>query len=138
MNEYSFAQLQIGKQETQIVSITRNDIDQFANMSGDHSAIHIDDEYAQDRSFKARLTHGLLVGAYISSLLGMRLPGKHGLLRSIHCDFCAPCYVPNTLTITGIVKKRSEGIKTVVIDVTVVDQNGTLIVKATASSVLKL
>ena len=138
MNEYSFEQLSIGTQESQTLTLTKNDIEQFASFSGDYSTIHMDDKYAESRSFKARLTHGMLVGSYISSLLGMKLPGKHGLLQSINCNFCAPCYAPNTLIMTGTVKRRSEGLKVVTIEITVVDQDGTLIVKAMANTVLKL
>ena len=81
--------------------------------------------------------HGLLVGAYISSLIGMKLPGRHGLLQSINCQFRAPCYAPNILTIVGTVTKRSEAIRVVGIGITVSDQEGTEILRADANSVLK-
>lgn len=137
MNEYSFDQLPIGKQEILSVSITNSDIDRFAAFSGDCSAIHMDDDYAASRGFKARISHGLLVGAYISALIGMKLPGKHGLLQSINCHFRAPCYAPNMLTITGTVTRRSEAIKVVSIGISVTDQEGTEILRADANSVLK-
>jgi len=137
MNEYSFDQLPVGLQETLIVSITSEDIDHFAAFSGDHSTIHLDDVYAASRGFKSRLSHGLLVGAYVSALLGVKLPGKHGLLQSIKCNFLAPCYVPNVLTIMGEVKRSSEAIKVVSIGISVTDQEGTEILRADANSVLK-
>lgn len=137
MNEYSFAELPIGKQEILTVAITAKDIDSFALFSGDSSTIHMDDSYAMGRGFKARISHGLLVGAYISSLIGMKLPGKHGLLQSINCQFRAPCYAPNILTIVGTVMKRSEAIRVVGIGITVFDQDGTEILRADANSVLK-
>jgi acyl dehydratase len=137
MNEYSFDQLPIGKQETLTVSIAESDIDHFASFSGDCSTIHMDNEYASSRGFKVRLAHGLLVGSYISALLGMKLPGKHGLLQSIKCQFRAPCYAPNVLTITGIVTRRSEAIRVVGIQISVTDQEGMELVRAEANSVLK-
>ena len=137
MNEYHFEELNIGKQEINVISIDECDIDHFATFSGDHSAIHVDDEYAMSRDFDARLAHGLLVASHISGLIGMKLPGKHGLLQSINCNFIAPCYVPNILTITVTVKRRSEAIKVVGIGITVVDQVGSVIVNANANSVLK-
>jgi 3-hydroxybutyryl-CoA dehydratase len=137
MNEYEFADLSLGKRETISVELTPRDIDRFASFSGDVSAIHVDDEYAASRGFKARLGHGLLVGAYISALLGMKLPGKHGLLQSISCQFRAPCYAPNVLTIQGTVTRRSEAVKIVTIHVSVIDRHGLEIVTADANSVLK-
>jgi 3-hydroxybutyryl-CoA dehydratase len=137
MNEYSFDQLPIGKQEMLNVTITDSDIDRFAAFSGDCSTIHMDNEYAASRRFKARISHGLLVSSYVSALLGMKLPGKHGLLQSINCHFRAPCYAPNVLTIVGTVKSRSEAIKVVNIGITVTDQDGMEIMRAEANSVLK-
>lgn len=137
MNEYLFDQLPLGKQETLVVTITESDIDRFAYFSGDCSTIHIDNDYAEGRGFKSRISHGLLVSAYISALIGMKLPGKHGLLQSINCHFRAPCYAPNVLTIVGTIKKRSEAIKIVTIGISVTDQDGVEIVRAEANSVLK-
>lgn len=137
MNEYAFDQLPLGKQETMTVSIEEGAIDNFAAFSGDHSTIHMDNEYALSRGFKVRLAHGLLVSSYISALLGMKLPGKHGLLQSINCQFRAPCYAPNVLKITGIITRRSEAIKVVGIQISVTDQEGIELVRAEANSVLK-
>lgn len=137
MNEYTFDQLPLGTQETMTVSIAEDDIDNFASFSGDHSTIHMDNEYASSRGFKVRLAHGLLVCSYISALLGMKLPGKHGLLQRINCQFRAPCYAPNVLTITGIITRRSEAIKVVGIQISVTDQDGIELVRAEANSVLK-
>jgi len=137
MNEYVFDDLQIGKQETLVVEITPEDIDDFADFSGDFSSIHMNDAYAKSRGFNSRLAHGLQVGAYLSAFLGMKLPGKHGLLQAIQSQFRAPCYAPNTLTITGRIIRRSEAVKVVTIQFTVVDREGTEIVRAEANSVLK-
>ena len=96
------------------------------------------DEYALSRGFKARIGHGLMVGAFISAFIGMKLPGKHGLLQSISCEFRRPCYAPNVLTIAGTVVRRSEAMKLVALDIVVTDQSGAEIVRAQTNSVLKL
>ena len=119
MNEYTFDQLPIGKQEEMTVTISDNEIDQFAAFSGDCSTIHKDDDYAAGRGLKKRLAHGMLVGAYISALIGMKLPGKHGLLKNINCNFRLPCYAPNVLTLKGVVTRRSEAIKIVTIRISI-------------------
>ena len=111
MNNYSFAQLEVGLQEVLKVEITENDIDAYARFSGDCSSIHLENDYAKSRGFKTRLSHGLLVSAYVSALIGMKLPGMHGLLQSINCQFRAPCYAPNELKIVGTIIKRFDAIK---------------------------
>ncbi len=137
MNEYSFAELPIGKQEILTVNIAHKEIDAFALFSGDSATIHMDDDYAISRGFKTRISHGLLVASYVSSLIGMKLPGKHGLLQSINCQFRAPCYAPNVLTLVGTIARRSEAIRVVGIRIAVTDKNGAEILRADANSVLK-
>ncbi len=120
-----------------MIELTEVDLDAFCRLSGDYSTIHCDDEYAQGRGFRQRIAHGLLVGARLSEFIGMTLPGKHGLLQSMNCQFRGPCYVPNILTIVGTVTGRSEALCIVMIHLSVTDSVGTEIVTADAKSVLK-
>lgn len=138
MNEFTYSDLIIGLEETMQCQVTPQDIEKFCAFSGDWSTIHVDDEYAQGRGFDKRLVHGLLVGSLISGFVGMKLPGKHGLLQSMNLQFRRPCYAPNTLTIEGKVRRRSDATKTITIDISVRDESGTEIVSAQANSVLKL
>ena len=137
MNEYCFADLPIGKRETLVVTVGDADVLAFAQLSGDQSAIHVDDEYAKSRAFRRRLVHGMLSGAYLSGFLGMKLPGKHGLLQSIECQFPAPCYVPSVLTIEGVVVRRTEALRVVTVELSIIDQAGTVTARAKARSALK-
>lgn len=136
MKTYTFDELPVGFSETLSVAITEEDIDGFVRLSSDNSPIHVDDEYAVSRGFNGRIAPGMLTAAYISALIGTRLPGKYGLLQGISCQFRRPCYAPNVLTIRGVVSRRSEGLKLVTIDISVLDQGGQEIVRAQANCLL--
>ena len=45
-------------------------IRQFAELSGDFNAIHLDEEFAKTTRFGKRIAHGMLSGAFISAVLG--------------------------------------------------------------------
>jgi acyl dehydratase len=86
------------------------DILQFAGLSGDWNAIHIDAEYAKTSMFGERVAHGLL-GLSIASGLAMQL----GLLdrtveafTSLDWKFRAPIKIGDTIHITiEVVKTRA-------------------------------
>lgn len=49
--------------------VTDGDIVAFANVSGDHNPLHLDDDYASDGPFGRRIAHGLLGLAVASGLM---------------------------------------------------------------------
>lgn len=54
--------------------ITTEDIDIFAELSGDTNPLHLDDEYAADTLFDGRIAHGILTAGVISAAIA-DLPG---------------------------------------------------------------
>lgn len=138
MNEYVFADLAVGQKETLVVDLAQRDVDSFILLSGDASTIHVDDEYAQSRGLRQKLVHGLLVASYISKLIGMKLPGKHGILRMISCEYRKPCYAPNHLTLVGVVDSLITSLRIAGLVIEVRDRSNDLLVLARAQVVLKL
>lgn len=68
-----FDDFQIGQEFTSGKrTITENDILQFADLSGDHNPLHLDEEYAKTTPFGGRVAHGLL-GLSIASGLWAQL-----------------------------------------------------------------
>ena len=59
----------VGYEASITVKVTDKMIHQFAEMSGDHNLIHLDDEYAKSSRFGRRIAHGMIVGALISRAL---------------------------------------------------------------------
>lgn len=138
MNQSVFADLVIGHLESLVVDISQKDVDAFIALCGDASTVHVDDEYARSRGFKQRLVHGLLVASFISNLIGMKLPGMHGVLRTISCEYRKPCYAPTRLTLTGRVDSLVPSLRIAGLVVEVRDQSNDVIVVARAQVVLKL
>jgi 3-hydroxybutyryl-CoA dehydratase len=138
MNEFVFEQLEMGYSESISVAITQSKVEEFMHLSGDRSTVHVDDDYAGSRGFEQRLVHGVLVVSYISQLIGMALPGKHGVLRTLSCEFRKPCYSPNLLVLTGRVDRLVPAFRLVGLAIEVRDIAGAVIVTAKAETVMKL
>ncbi|WP_227134161.1 MaoC family dehydratase [Halorubellus salinus] len=50
-------------------TITRTDIEAYADLVGDTNPIHVDDDYAQDTMFDGRVAHGMLSAGVLSAAL---------------------------------------------------------------------
>jgi 3-hydroxybutyryl-CoA dehydratase len=100
-------------------SITEEDVDRFAENSGDISPLHMDAAFARDRGMAGRVVHGMLIGAYVSRMIGVHLPGENCLLQSINLKFIAPVYVGDTVRLTAVVDQISMGAGVVILKVAV-------------------
>lgn len=49
-------------------TVTENDIQQFAGLSGDYNQLHTDREYAAESVYGRRIAHGMLVVSIVSGL----------------------------------------------------------------------
>jgi len=121
MRSYAFADLEPGVRETLVVHVRPEDVDAFAALSGDVSPIHVDDAYARQRGFTGRIAHGLLLGAYVSQVIGTLLPGATGLLQTASFEFRKPCYPSTTIHIEATVQRKVESLRVVRIAVSITD-----------------
>jgi len=72
--------LKIGDRAKITWTVTKQDIASFANLSGDFNPLHTDTNYAISKGYRGSGVHGLLLGSKLSSLVGMKLPGRRCLL----------------------------------------------------------
>lgn len=80
-------------------TITRTDIEAYADLVGDTNPIHVDDDYAQDTMFDGRVAHGMLSAGVVSAALA-DLDGDVVYL-SQDLQFEAPVRPGDTVTATA-------------------------------------
>ena len=134
---FKLADLVVGQIERVEVDVHANDIDAFAELSGDISPIHTDLDIAREKGFEGRVVHGLLIGSYVSQLIGCRLPGIHGVMQSFEIGFRNPVIPPDCLTIEGEVSNISAGTGQVTIKVRVSNRDGLPVAMAKVRTVVK-
>lgn len=104
--------------------VAATDVDAFADLSGDINPLHLDDTFARSHGFRGRVVHGMLVGAFLSRVVGTVLPGPGALWLSLSVRFAQAVYVGDTVEITVSVKHKAEALRTLVLDTTVRSQHG--------------
>jgi acyl dehydratase len=61
----SSLQLKIGDKSAVYRRFSSEDVQVFADLSGDHNPIHLDEEYAAKTRYKQRIVHGLLTVGWV-------------------------------------------------------------------------
>lgn len=90
--------------------ISEDDVLKFADITGDHNPLHVDNNFGQKSKFKRNLVHGMLAGSLFSTLVGMYCPGKNALYLSQTLSFKLPIFFGDVLTVRGIVMAKNEAI----------------------------
>jgi 3-hydroxybutyryl-CoA dehydratase len=73
-------------------------VEAFAELSGDLNPLHLDETYAKGTAFGQRIAHGMLAAAYISAVLGTRLPGPGGVYLKQSLSFRRPVHLGDQVT----------------------------------------
>ncbi len=87
---YFFEDLEVGMEASLSKVCTEEDIQRFADVSGDYNPVHLDAEYASETMFKECIAHGMLTAGYISAVFGMKLPGPGAIYITQTLNFKAP------------------------------------------------
>jgi len=73
----------------------------FADLSGDHNAIHVDDAVAATSRFGQRIAHGAILFGIVSKVLGMDMPGVGTVYLNQTCNFKLPVFIGDTVTLNA-------------------------------------
>jgi 3-hydroxybutyryl-CoA dehydratase len=103
LHGYYLEDLKTGMSTSYGRTVTETDIANFAGVSGDTNPLHLNAEFAATTRFKQRIAHGMLSAAYISTLIGTRLPGPGCLYISQSLRFVAPVRIGDTVIATATV-----------------------------------
>lgn len=98
--------VEIGEEATFAKVISEHDLALFAELTGDHDPIHVDEEYARKSPFGRRIAHGGLVMGLLSttaSTISRRAAerGSRGVSVSLGYDrvrFLKPVFIGDALT----------------------------------------
>ncbi len=111
------------------------DVEAFAAVSGDNNPVHLDEAYARTTPFQGRIAHGMLSAAYISAVLGTRLPGPGAIYLSQSLRFRRPVKIGDPVvtrvTVQSLDTRRAHATLTTVCQVdgkTVVDGEAVVMV----------
>jgi len=126
-------ELKIGDKFSTERLVTDEVIRKFADVSGDHNPIHLNDEVAKKTRFGKRIAHGMLSGAFISAVLGYELAERNIVYLSQTLKFTAPVFIGDTVTATATVTNIREDKPIITLETVCTNQNGEVLVKGEAA-----
>lgn len=124
MNEYKYADIQIGQEESFEVVINEEMMNSFKEITGDINPLHNDVSYAKEKGFDERIVYGMLTSSFLSTLAGVYLPGKYSLIQNVSLGFSKPVFVGEKLTVTGKVTEKNDTFKFIVLKVLISNEKG--------------
>ncbi len=110
-------------------TITAEDVEGFASLSGDRNPLHMDEKFAARTHFQRRVVHGMLVANYVSTLIGMRCPGPGALWSQQSFRWPAPVFIGDRISLTMKVTHKSEGARSLTLEVKALNQEGKLVME---------
>lgn len=125
-------EIKVGEEAQIAKTISEADVYSFAGITGDLNPAHIDEEYAKKTFFKTRIAHGMLLGGFISAVIGTRLPGPGTIYISQDLNFKAPVLFGDTVTAHVTVIELNHKKNRVVLATKCTNQDGIVLVDGKA------
>ena len=89
----------------------------YADLTGDHNPIHVDDAFAKKTKFHQRIAHGGILFGIVSMVLGDKMPGIGTIFMSQLVNFHAPVFINDqvtvVVTITALLPKHVAKLSTI-------------------------
>jgi len=114
----------VGDKYTTTREVTDELIRDFADLSGDHNPIHLDEEFARSTRFGRRIAHGMLSGAFISAVLGNEFDARKIVYLGQTMRFTAPTFIGDVITTTATITDIREDKNIVTLTTECRKQNG--------------
>ena len=124
--------LKVGDTDSLTKTITDDDIRAFADLTGDHNPVHLDDEFARGTRFGRRIAHGMLSAGLISSVLANKLPGSGTVYLSQTLTFVAPVFPGDSITARVTVTRVRDDKPIVTLETLCINQRGEPVIRGEA------
>jgi 3-hydroxybutyryl-CoA dehydratase len=122
----------VGQSDEYVKKITENEVELYAQITGDYNYVHMDEEKAKRSFFKGRIVHGQLVGGLISALLGTKLPGEGSIYLEQSLQFLKPVRIGDTITAKVFITEINENKKIIVLDTFCLNEQQEVVLKGKA------
>ena len=114
---------------------TKQDVEKFAEVTGDYNPMHMDDEFAAKTQFHGRIAHGMISAGMISACLGTKMPGPGAIYLGQTLRFDRPVHFDDVLVVKAEVTKIVEKphFKIATISTIVTNQDGEIVTAGEAT-----
>ena len=133
MNSLTVNDLTIGYSASFTKTVSETDLYLFAGVSGDFNPAHVNKVHAAGNRFGERIAHGILGASFISTVIGMYLPGAGAIYLGQELHFRAPILIGDTITATATVVEIDVPKNRIKLETVLTNQNGVAVTTGFAS-----
>lgn len=120
----TYDEIKIGDSATLTRTLTKQDIQLFATVTGDMNPAHLDETYAKTDIFQQIVGHGMWTASMFSVLLGMQLPGPGTLYLGQTLKFLKPVHLGDTITASVKAIKKDDRHKHITFETLCANEKG--------------
>ncbi len=88
----------VGQTASRSMTVTREHVQKFADLTGDYNPLHFDESFAAGTRFGRLVAQGGLTTGILHALVAMDLPGPGTVFLSQDWKFTAPVHIGDTIT----------------------------------------
>jgi phosphate acetyltransferase/phosphate butyryltransferase len=129
----TFDEIEVGEGAALERTLSREDIELFAVMSGDVNPAHVDQEYANSDVFHKIIAHGMWGASLISTLLGTRLPGPGTIYLEQTLRFRHPVMIGDTIGVSVLATAKDPARHRISFDCRCINQRDEVVIDGTAN-----
>jgi acyl dehydratase len=121
--------LSVGQRARRTKTVTAQDVDLYADITGDRNPLHFDPEFAARTRFGRLVAQGGITAGMLNALVAMDLPGPGTVFMSQSLRYLAPTYLGDTLTAEVEVLALKPDKPVCQIKTTITNQDGTVVLE---------
>ena len=129
----TYDQIRVGDTASLERTVTENDIELFALVSGDVNPAHLDAKFAAKDIFGKPVAHGMWTASLVSAVLGTTLPGPGCIYLGQTIAFTKPVFPGDTVTATVTVLEKQDKKRLVRLETVCTNQDGETVLKGEAT-----
>ena len=115
---------------TPSVTVTEAMVNAYAELTGDFTPVHVDEEYAKTTRFEKRIAQGALSVGFLATVMGTmaaKAPSPGAVSHRYDITFTAPVYLGDTVTAQLDLCEKDEERNICVFTTTVTNQKSTVV-----------
>ena len=115
---------EIGMSASYTKRISEDNVNSFADISGDTNPVHLNDKYAKKTIFEKRIVHGMLTASLISKVLGTMMPGEGSIYLKQELKFVKPVFIDEEITASVMITDIEQEKRIMTLDTKCINQIG--------------
>ncbi|MEH6587968.1 MAG: MaoC family dehydratase [Halioglobus sp.] len=132
LSNYTFDEITIGQSALYSKTVTDQDVQMFAAVSGDVNPLHLDADFAANTRFGERIAHGMLTASFVSAALAMELPGPGCIFMEQSLKFRLPVKIGDEIEVRLEVTDKNDRRKSVTLDCKAYNSDEKLVLTGTS------